>query len=101
MSDAMKANKVSTTENRRRKKTAVEEKLVPDEAAVELSNDQDESETVAKDIILAVEKRKKEPLGKEKRKIKKAPVRKEVDSKKGGKKEPVKKRVKETITKKK
>ncbi|KAG5632705.1 hypothetical protein H5410_004422 [Solanum commersonii] len=52
----------------------------------------DESETIAEDIILVVEKKKKKPLGKEKPKTKKAPVRKEIDSKKGGKKEPVKKR---------
>uniref|UniRef100_M1DL31 Uncharacterized protein n=1 Tax=Solanum tuberosum TaxID=4113 RepID=M1DL31_SOLTU len=57
---------------------------------------------MSEDIISTVEKRKKEALGKEKKKPKtrKAPVRKVVDSKKGEKKEPVKRRVKETTKKK-
>lgn len=57
---------------------------------------------MSEEIISIVEKRKKEALGKEKKKPKtrKAPVRKVVDSKKGEKKEPVKRRVKETMKKK-
>uniref|UniRef100_M1DA58 Uncharacterized protein n=1 Tax=Solanum tuberosum TaxID=4113 RepID=M1DA58_SOLTU len=55
MSGVMKENKVSTTESRGRRKTIVEENTVPEEAMIELSNEQDESETVSEDIVFAVE----------------------------------------------
>ncbi|KAG5606002.1 hypothetical protein H5410_027494, partial [Solanum commersonii] len=71
ISDAMKKNKVSTTESRRRRKTIVEENTVPEEAMVELSNEQDESETVSEDIGQKKEsvKRKVKEIAKRKREV--------------------------------
>lgn len=67
---------------------------------VEVSNDKDESETESENIISAVEKGRKKTLGKQKPKTRRASVRKEVDSKKGEKKEQGRKRVKETTKRK-
>ncbi|XP_049381228.1 DEAD-box ATP-dependent RNA helicase 28-like [Solanum stenotomum] len=96
MNDEIKANKVSTIESRRRKKSGLQEKVVPDEGVVEVSNEQEDCATVSEDIISAVEKRRKETLGKkkEKPKNKKSSGKRATVSKKG------KNKVKETSKRK-
>lgn len=63
MNEAIKANKVSTTKIRRRRKSGLEENVVRDEGVVKVSNKQEDSATLSEDIISAMEKRRKKALG--------------------------------------
>ncbi|KAH0669322.1 hypothetical protein KY285_023482 [Solanum tuberosum] len=69
-SDAIKGNKASTTDIRRRRETGEEKFIVPVEGVVDVSNEQSESDTVSVDIPLTSEQRKKEEKGKKKSKPK-------------------------------
>lgn len=64
MSDAIKGNKDSTIEIRRRKETGEECFVVPVEGVVDVTNEQSESDTLSDDITLASVQRKKDEQGK-------------------------------------
>lgn len=72
---------------------------------IEVSMEKNESEIQSDDIVYVVEKRRSKVLQKQKTTQKpmerKAPIQKEIDPKKKGKDEPVKRRVKETAKRKK